>query len=58
MDQGEVSKREQGQYPAILNKLAWSIKDIIVLVYFQALKRKLQSWTKAVETLPEKDLFR
>lgn len=45
------SKREQGQYPAILTKITWSIKDlfygikntektIFVLVYFWALKRK------------------
>ena len=46
------AKREQGQYPAILTELAWSIKDLLhgikstekmifVLVYFRALKRKL-----------------
>ena len=56
MDRDEVevhknAKRERGQYPAILNELAWSIKDllygikstekmILLLVYFQALKRK------------------
>ena len=56
MDQDEVevhknAKRELGQYPAILTKLAWSIKDllhgiksiekmILILVYFRALKRK------------------
>ena len=53
-DQVEVhkgAKRERGQYPAILTKVAWSIKDlpygiksteemIFVLVYFRALKRK------------------
>ena len=47
----ENAKRERGQYPAILTKLAWSIKDlfygtkntekmIFTLVYFRALKRK------------------
>ena len=57
MDRDEVevhknAKREQGQYPAILTELAWSIKDLLygimstekmifVLVYFRALKRKL-----------------
>ena len=46
------AKRERGQYPAILTELAWSIKDLLydikstekmifVLVYFRALKRKL-----------------
>ena len=56
MDQDEVkvhknTKRERGQYPAILTEPAWSIKDlsygikstekmIFVLVYFRALKRK------------------
>ena len=56
MDQDEVkvcknAKREQGQYPAILTELAWSIKYLLygikstekmifILVYFQALKRK------------------
>ena len=56
MDRDEVkvhknAKRERGQYPAILTKLAWSIKDVLygikspekmifVLVYFRALKRK------------------
>ena len=56
MDRDEVevhkdAKRERGQYPAILTKLAWSIKDLLygikstdkmifVLVYFRALKRK------------------
>ena len=45
------AKRERGQYPAILTKLAWSIKDLLygikttekmifILVYFRALKRK------------------
>ena len=46
------AKREQGLYPSIFTKLAWSIKDslygiksieknmIFVLVYFRALKRK------------------
>ena len=45
------TKRERGQYPAILTELAWSIKDLLygiksiekmifVLVYFRALKRK------------------
>ena len=45
------TKREGGQYPAILTELAWSIKDLLygikstekiifILVYFQALKRK------------------
>ena len=43
--------REEGQYPAILTELAWSIKDLLygikalkkmigVIVYFRALKRK------------------
>ena len=56
MDRDEVevhknTKRERGQYPAILTELAWSIKDLLygikstekmifVLVYFRALKRK------------------
>ena len=56
MDQDEVevhkdAKREQGQHPAILTELAWSIKELLngikstekmifVLVYFRALKRK------------------
>ena len=45
------AKRERGQYPAILIKLAWSIKDLLygikstekmifLLVYFRALSRK------------------
>ena len=47
----KTQKRKRGQYPAILTKLAWSIKDLLygikstekiifVLVYFRALKRK------------------
>ena len=56
MDRDEVevhknSKREQGQYPAILTEIAWSIKDLLygmkstekmifVHVYSRALKRK------------------
>ena len=56
MDRDEVevhknAKRERGQYPAILTKLAWSIKDLLygikttekmifILVYSRALKRK------------------
>ena len=56
MDRGKVkvhenTKRERGQYPAILTKLAWSIKDLLhgikstekmifVLVCFRALKTK------------------
>ena len=46
-----VKKKEQGQYPAILTKQAWSVKDLffgmkhqkvilIVLVYLQVLKGK------------------
>ena len=54
MDRDEVevyknTKKEQGQYPAILTELAWSIKDLLygikstekmtfLLVYFRALK--------------------
>ena len=45
------AKREQGQYPAILTELAWSIKELLygikstekmifILLYFRALKRK------------------
>ena len=45
------AKRDRGQYPAVLTKLAWSMKDLLhgikstekmifTLVYFQALKRK------------------
>ena len=52
MDRDEVSvhkdaKREQGQYPAILIELAWSIKDLLYgiksnekMIFFRALKRK------------------
>ena len=46
-----VKKKEQGQYPAILTKQAWSVKDLffgmkhqkvilIVLVYLHVLKGK------------------
>ena len=53
------AKREQGQYPAILTELTWSIKDLLygikntermifVLVCFQALKRKPVIWKGGV----------
>ena len=46
MDRDEVevhkhAKKERGQYPAILTKQAWSIKDLLY-DFFRALKKKSQ----------------
>ena len=61
MDRDEVevhknAKKERGQYPAILTKQAWSIKDLLYGFTFK-LKLQQQNKTEHETALPGKKFF-